>query len=199
MTGIIDYDAGNIRSVENALKRLDTEYVVTSDTGLLASCDHLILPGVGEAGWAMEKLDCCGLSDFIRRTDKPLLGICLGMQLLCSWSEEGNTGCLGIFSCKVRHFNSILSPGHGLKIPHVGWNSITSLESDLFDGLEDGAYVYFVHSYCACLDENTVSVTEYGIPFSSSLRKDNFMGCQFHPEKSGDAGEKIIENFLKIQ
>ncbi len=198
MTGIIDYDAGNIRSVENALKRLGADYVLTSDIGELASCDRLLLPGVGEAGWAMAKLRERGLADFIRHTDLPLLGICLGMQLLCSWSEEGNTGCLGIFSNKIRHFRTFLPAGERLKVPQVGWNSIDSLKSDLFSGVAEGSYVYFVHSYFADLNENTVASTEYGIRFSSALGKDNFMGCQFHPEKSGDVGEKIIANFLKI-
>ena len=198
MTGIIDYDAGNIRSVENALKRLGADYVLTSDIGELASCDRLLLPGVGEAGWAMAKLRERGLADFIRHTDLPLLGICLGMQLLCSWSEEGNTGCLGIFSNKIRHFRTFLPAGERLKVPQMGWNSIDSLKSDLFSGVAEGSYVYFVHSYFADLNENTVASTEYGIRFSSALGKDNFMGCQFHPEKSGDVGEKIIANFLKI-
>lgn len=198
MTGIIDYDAGNIRSVENALKRLGADYVLTSDIGELASCDRLLLPGVGEAGWAMAKLRERGLADFIRHTDLPLLGICLGLQLLCSWSEEGNTGCLGIFSNKIRHFRTFLPAGERLKVPQMGWNSIDSLKSDLFSGVAEGSYVYFVHSYFADLNENTVASTEYGIRFSSALGKDNFMGCQFHPEKSGDVGEKIIANFLKI-
>lgn len=198
MTGIIDYDAGNIRSVENALRRLGAEYAVTSDIDVLSSCGRLILPGVGEAKWAMEKLESRNLTDFIRQTSKPLLGICLGMQLLCSFSEEGDTECLGIFGCRVRHFSSVLPRGHGLKIPHTGWNSISSLKTGLFSGVQEGEYVYFVHSYCADICDDTVSVTGYGVPFSSSLSKDNFFGCQFHPEKSGDAGEKIIGNFLKI-
>ena len=198
MTGIIDYDAGNIRSVENALKRLGADYVLTSDIGELASCDRLLLPGVGEAGWAMAKLRERGLADFIRHTDLPLLGICLGMQLLCSWSEEGNTGCLGIFSNKIRHFRTFLPAGERLKVPQMGWNSIDSLKSDLFSGVAEGSYVYFVHSYFADLNENTVASTEYGIRFSSALGKDNFMGCQFHPEKSGSVGERILKNFLEL-
>ena len=198
MTGIINYDAGNIRSVENALKRIGAGYVLSSDAAELSSCDRLILPGVGEAKWAMESLSRKGLADFIRHTDLPLLGICLGMQLLCSWSEEGNTPCLGIFPNRVRHFRQALSQDSGLKVPQTGWNDISSLKSGLFDGIAEGSYVYFVHSYFADINENTVSVTEYGIPFSSSLGRDNFFGCQFHPEKSGDIGEKILANFLKI-
>lgn len=198
MTGIIDYEAGNIRSVENALKRLGAEYALSSDTEVLSSCDRLILPGVGEAGWAMEKLRAKDLEGFVRVTEKPLLGICLGMQLLCSWSEEGDTGCIGIFENKVRRFRPDIVPGVKLKIPHTGWNSITSLKTDLFDGIRENSFMYFVHSYFAEVSGDTVSVTEYGHPFSSALRKGNFMGCQFHPEKSGDEGERIIANFLKM-
>ena len=135
MTGIIDYGAGNIRSVENALKRIGAGYVLSSDAAQLALCDRLILPGVGEAKWAMENLSRSGLDDFIRNTDRPLLGICLGMQLLCSWSEEGDVACLGIFGNKVRHFRSVLSPKPGLKIPQMGWNNISSLKTDLFEGI----------------------------------------------------------------
>ncbi len=198
MTGIIDYGAGNIRSVENALKRIGAGYVLSSDAAQLALCDRLILPGVGEAKWAMGNLSRSGLDDFIRNTDRPLLGICLGMQLLCSWSEEGDTPCMGIFPNRVLHFRNALPPDSSLKVPQVGWNDISSLKSGLFDGIAEGSYVYFVHSYFADINENTVSVTEYGIPFSSSLGRDNFFGCQFHPEKSGDIGEKILANFLKI-
>ncbi len=198
MTGIIDYEAGNIRSVENALKRLGADYVLSRDTAVLSACDRLLLPGVGEAGWAMAKLRENNLVDFIRNTDKPLLGICLGMQLLCSRSEEGDVECLGIFRNKVRHFSHVFPAGIGLKVPQIGWNDITSLKSGLFDGVKEGSYVYFVHSYCADIGEDTASVTEYGIPFSSSLCRGNFMGCQFHPEKSGDTGERIIGNFLGL-
>ena len=198
MTGIIDYEAGNIRSVENALKRLGAEYILSGDPAVLSGCDRLLLPGVGEAGWAMSRLDENGLSDFIRNTDRPLLGICLGMQLLCSRSEEGDVECLGIFGTQVRHFRSALRHGSGLKVPQVGWNSIGGLKTGLFSGVDDGAYMYFVHSYFAGICEDTVAVTEYGLQFSSALRRGNFMGCQFHPEKSGDVGERILANFLKL-
>ncbi len=198
MTGIIDYEAGNIRSVENALKRLGADYVLSPDPAVLSECDRLLLPGVGEAGWAMARLRERNLADFIRETGKPLLGICLGMQLLCEWSEEGDVECLGIFRNKVRHFRHALPSGLRLKVPQVGWNDISSLKSKLFDGVQDGAYVYFVHSYFADLGEDTAAVTEYGISFSSALSRGNFMGCQFHPEKSGDAGERIIANFLNL-
>lgn len=199
MTGIIDYGAGNIRSVENALDRLGAGYVLASDTATLSECDRLVLPGVGEAARAMVCLREKNLDAFIRNTRKPLLGICLGMQLLCSASEEGNVECLGIFGTDVRHFLHAFPEGARLKVPHVGWNTVTSLKSDLFDGIADGSYMYFVHSYFAGICEDTVSVTEYGIPFSSALRKDNFMGCQFHPEKSGDAGERMLAAFLNIR
>ena len=197
MIGIIDYGAGNIRSVENALKRLGAGYVLASDIETLSGCDRLLLPGVGEARWAMDRLREKGLADFIRGTSKPLLGICLGMHLLCSWSEEGDVDCLGIMENKVRHFRSVTPENVRLKIPHVGWNSISSLKTDLFGDVPDGAYMYFVHSYCADIGPDTIAVTEYGTRFSSALRKGNFMGCQFHPEKSGDMGERILAAFLR--
>ncbi|HIZ87121.1 MAG TPA: imidazole glycerol phosphate synthase subunit HisH [Candidatus Coprenecus pullistercoris] len=199
MTGIIDYDTGNIRSVENALRRLGAEYVLSSDKRVLDACERLILPGVGEAAWAMSRLRERGLDAFIRSCTKPVFGICLGMQLLCAWSEEGDAECLGIFPNRVRNFRRSIAEDRGLKIPQVGWNDIRSLEPELFLGVPEGAYMYFVHSYFAEVNEYTASVTEYGPPFSSSLRKGNFMGCQFHPEKSGDDGEKILYNFLKMK
>lgn len=195
MTGIIDYNTGNIRSVENALMRLGGDYVLTSDTEVLSACDRLILPGVGDAGYAMAQLRACGLDSFLKSCTMPVLGICLGMQLLCSHSEESDTDCLGIFPNLVRRFERSMP----LKVPHVGWNDITGLDPILYDGVPEGSYVYFVHSYFAEINEDTASVTTYGIPFSSSLRKGNFMGCQFHPEKSGDVGEKILSNFLKMK
>lgn len=198
MVGIIDYEAGNIRSVENALKRLGADYILSRDASVLSECDRLLLPGVGEAGWAMMKLKERNLVDFIRNTGQPLLGICLGMQLLCEWSEEGNVECLGVFGCRVRHFRTALSRTSGLKIPHMGWNSISSLGTALFDGIQNGEYMYFVHSYFADICEDTAAVTEYGLPFSAALCRGNFMGCQFHPEKSGDAGERVIANFLEM-
>lgn len=197
MVGIIDYEAGNIRSVENALKRLGADYILSRDASVLSECDRLLLPGVGEAGWAMTKLKERNLVDFIRNTGQPLLGICLGMQLLCEWSEEGNVECLGVFGCRVRHFRTALSRTL-LKIPHMGWNSISSLGTALFDRIQNGEYMYFVHSYFADICEDTAAVTEYGLPFSAALCRGNFMGCQFHPEKSGDAGERVIANFLEM-
>ena len=198
MVGIRDYEAGNIRSVENALKRLGADYILSRDASVLSECDRLLLPGVGEVGWAMTKLKERNLVDFIRNTGQPLLGICLGMQLLCEWSEEGNVECLGVFGCRVRHFRTALSRTSGLKIPHMGWNSISSLGTGLFDGIQGGEYMYFVHSYFADICEDTAAVTEYGLPFSAALCRGNFMGCQFHPEKSGDAGERVIANFLEM-
>lgn len=197
MVGIIDYEAGNIRSVENALKRLGADYILSRDASVLSECDRLLLPGVGEAGWAMTKLKERNLVDFIRNTGQPLLGICLGMQLLCEWSEEGNVECLGVFGCRVRHFRTALSRT-SLKIPHMGWNSISSLGTALFDRIQNEEYMYFVHSYFADICEDTAAVTEYGLPFSAALCRGNFMGCQFHPEKSGDAGERVIANFLEM-
>lgn len=199
MTGIVDYETGNIRSVENALRRLGAEFTVSGSAEVLSGCDRIILPGVGDAGWAMSRLKEKGLDSFIRNLTVPVLGICLGMQLLCAWSEESDTICLGVFPNRVMHFGRFMtSGGNALKIPQTGWNDIRSLDKILYEGVEEGSYVYFVHSYFAEINENTASVTEYGIPFSSSLRKGNFFGCQFHPEKSGVTGEKIMMNFLKM-
>ena len=200
MIGIIDYGAGNLFSVKNALDYLGVENCVTGDKEEIEKADELILPGVGAFPDAMNMLEKKGLTEVICREAqrKPLLGICLGMQLLCSRSEEGDVECLGIFGTQVRHFRSALRHGAGLKVPQVGWNSIGGLKTGLFSGVDDGAYMYFVHSYFAGICEDTVAVTEYGLQFSSALRRGNFMGCQFHPEKSGDAGERILANFLKL-
>lgn len=207
MIGIIDYKTGNLRSVQNALARLGAEYIVSSDAERLSACERIILPGVGDAAWAMHNLRELGLVQAIRSFTQPVLGICLGMQLLCSHSEENDTPCLGIFENRVFRFPS--SPASlpetdgasaaNLKVPHTGWNTVTELKSSLFAGIEEGTYMYFVHSYYAEVNENTAAVTRYGVPLSATLRKNNFMGCQFHPEKSGPAGEKILLNFLSGQ
>ncbi len=194
MITIIDYDTGNLRSVANAFRRLGAEYRLTGDPREIAAADRVLLPGVGEARNAMEKLRERGLVEVIRSLTVPTLGICLGMQLLCKRSEEGDTACLGIFQHEVRK----IKPAPGLKIPHMGWNTLAGLQSPLFRGIAEESYVYFVHSYAAELGENTLAVTPYGEDFSSALGRGNFWGMQFHPEKSGTVGETILKNFLEL-
>lgn len=191
--GIIDYRAGNVRSVEFALNRIGYRSQLSSDPDFLSTCDKLIFPGVGHAKHAMEKLKLSGLDKFIQETKKPLLGICLGMQLLCNHSEEGNTNCLGIFNANVKKFTDT-----SLKVPHTGWNTVSELKGELFDGIQAQTRFYFVHSYYAELIAETSSRCEYGIAFSAALQQDNYFAVQFHPEKSGIEGEKVLRNFLQI-
>ena len=201
MTVIVDYDAGNILSVENALKRLGASFEVTSDPARLRMADRVILPGVGEASSAMSRLEAlqpCGesLADTIRNLTVPVLGICIGMQLLCASSEEGDTGCLGIFSPRVRCFPK----DSGDKVPHMGWNTLSNLEGPLFQGIPDGSFFYFVHSYYPEIAAGqTIAMTGYaGCTFSAALQKGNFFGTQFHPEKSGPVGSILLKNFLSL-
>ena len=194
MIAIIDYKMGNLRSVENALKRLGAEYQVTADADIIRSADRVLLPGVGNAAEAMENLHKAGLVDVIRSLRRPVLGICVGMQVMCRHSQEGDVDCLGIFDARVKRF----IPDGELKVPHMGWNKIGNLESKLFKGLEGGSYVYFVHSYYPELCPDTIATSTHGVMFSAALKYENFYGTQFHPEKSGDVGERIIENFLKL-
>ena len=189
---IIKYNAGNIKSVDFALKRLGIEPVITDDEQILKSSDRVIFPGVGEASSAMKYLQDRGLDRVIRGIEKPLLGICLGMQLLCSGSEENNSKGIGIFNTKIRKFEA------KEKVPHMGWNNIFKLNSPLYKGINENSFVYFVHSFYAEVNENTIATCDYINEFSASLNKDNFYGCQFHPEKSGDIGEEILRNFLEI-
>lgn len=194
MIAVIKYNAGNILSVMNALSRLGKEAVLTDDPKIIESADKVIFPGVGEASSAMRYLNEKGLSDVIRGLKQPFLGICLGMQLMCSSSEEGNTDCLGLFPIRIVQFPR----GRGWKVPHMGWNTIEKLSGPIYKDSHDGEYVYFVHSYYAPLSEYTSAEAEYcGIRFSASLSKDNFHGMQFHPEKSGDAGERMLRCFLE--
>ena len=196
MIAIIDYDMGNLRSLENALDRLGAVYTVTADPETIRHSDKVILPGVGHAGLAMENLVERRLPDVIRSLRQPVLGICVGMQVLCRDSEEApGKPCLGVFDAHVRRF----SPAPGCKVPHMGWNDIRNLESKLFMDLPSGSYLYFVHSYYAGLCPDTVATCKYaGAMFSAALRYENFYGTQFHPEKSGSVGEKILQNFLAL-
>ena len=192
MVAVIDYSTGNLCSVENALRRLGTDYVLVTCERDILKASHVILPGVGQASAAMGALRDTGLDRVIPSLRQPVLGICIGMQLMCERSDEGDVECMGIFGTRV----SRLEASGGLKVPHVGWNTVTGLDSPLFSGIRDGEYVYYVHSYAPRLCGDTAAVTEYGIRFSGALRRNNFFGTQFHPEKSGGAGERILENFL---
>lgn len=249
MIAVIDYDTGNLCSVANALKRLGVEYRITADPSEIRAADRVLLPGVGEASSAMQKLRERGLVEVIRSLTQPVLGICIGVQLLCKSSEEGNAECLGIFDNWVRKFDTFFAeagiPWHTdsnsttstccttsameptakssispavtaeltsldptstnigasasrLKIPHIGWNSIENLRSGLFDGIDKGSYVYYVHSYAPEINADTIATTTYGVPFSAAIHKDNFYGTQFHPEKSAGIGAQILQNFLKL-
>ena len=196
MIAIVDYKAGNIRSVENALQRLGAEYVLTSDPETLRQADHVVLPGVGEASSAMKSLESTGLIPVIKSLTQPVLGICIGLQLMCSSSEEGNVECMGIFTPRVRRFPE--EPG--VKIPHTGWDTISELRGPLFRNIPEDSFVYYVHSYCPeIFIEQTAAVTEYaGVRFSGALQRDNFFGTQFHPEKSGAVGAMILKNFIEL-
>jgi len=195
MITIVDYGVGNLRSVENALHRSGAEYILSSDPRTIMESDKLILPGVGNAAEAMSNLRERDLIRCIREFRKPLLGICIGMQVLCRRSEEGDTECIGIFDTDVARFRS---DNASLKVPHMGWNTITNLSSGLFKDIGENSYVYFVHSYRPMLCRDTIATTDYGGLFSSALRYENFYGTQFHPEKSGDTGELILRNFLAL-
>jgi len=192
MIAIIDYNAGNISSVQNALERLGYESVITRDKDEILRADKVILPGVGEASTAMKYLKKYELDTFIKDIKQPFLGICLGMQLMCTSSEEGKTDCLGIFNAKVKLF----PPKE--KVPHIGWNSLYELKGDLFKEMSAPEDVYFVHSFYAELCEETSAECNYIFPFSAALQKDNFYATQFHPEKSATVGEQILKNFLAL-
>jgi imidazole glycerol-phosphate synthase subunit HisH len=188
---IIKYNAGNIRSVLFALERIGVEAVVTDNPDEIRAADKVIFPGVGEASSAMEYLKEKGLDIVIKSLKQPVLGICLGMQLMCSFSEENNTECLGIFDQKVRLF-----PNAGLKVPQIGWNNITQLKTNLMTDVPENAYMYFVHSYYVENCSEAIAKTDYVMEYSSAIQKNNFYAVQFHPEKSGDVGQKILENFI---
>ena len=187
---IIDYGAGNTQSVKYALKRLGCEGVLTSDKEVISNSDKVIFPGVGQASSAMNKLQSEGLDLLIPNLKQPVLGICLGMQLMCNFSEEGNTECLKIFNSKVKKFDN------SLKVPQIGWNTIFDLKTSLFNSVDENEYMYLVHSYYVPVLTNTVATSNYGINYSTAIKKNNFTGVQFHPEKSGSKGEIVLKNFI---
>ncbi|HLO73365.1 MAG TPA: imidazole glycerol phosphate synthase subunit HisH [Flavobacterium sp.] len=189
---IIDYGAGNVQSVIFALERLGFEGIVTNDWNTIKTADKVIFPGVGEASSAMKMLQESGLDVLIPTLKQPVLGICLGMQLMCKQSEEGNTNGLGIFNVNVMKFSN------EVKVPQMGWNTIYNLQSPLFKGIKENEFMYLVHSYYAPLSENTIATTNYQQEYSTALQRDNFFGVQFHPEKSGVFGAQILKNFLNV-
>lgn len=189
---IIDYGAGNIQSIKFAIERLGFTAILSHDPQEIKNADKVIFPGVGEASSAMKKLKESGLDTLIPTLQQPVLGICLGMQLMCNHSEEGDTEGLGIFNANVARFRG------NVKIPQIQWNSITKLASPLFEKVAEEAFIYMVHSYYAPVTDQTIAVCEYGIPYSAAFAKANFYGTQFHPEKSSSVGEQILENFLQL-
>ncbi|MFI5124356.1 MAG: imidazole glycerol phosphate synthase subunit HisH [Chitinophagales bacterium] len=191
---ILKYNAGNIRSVLYALERIGVEAQVTDDPDSIRSADKVIFPGVGEASTAMQYLRERKLDQLIRNLKQPVLGICLGLQLMCTHSEENETECLGIFNTQVKKF----SQSGGLKVPQIGWNKVENITEPLFKGIFEEPYCYFVHSYYAEQCPDTAAITEYGVRFSSALEKKNFYGVQFHPEKSAVTGESILRNFIQL-
>jgi imidazole glycerol-phosphate synthase subunit HisH len=197
--GIIKYNAGNIQSVIYALNRLGVDPVLTDDEAELKSCDKVIFPGVGEASSAMRYLRAKGLDEIIPKLTQPTLGICIGQQLMCEHSEEGDTDCLGIFPLQVKKFTPINAKGEKLKVPHMGWNAVhLEQDSPLFKGVSRDDFVYYVHSFYCELGEETMASTDYAVKYSASLHKDNFYALQFHPEKSGKTGQQILKNFLEL-
>ena len=189
---IINYGAGNIQSIRFAIERLGYEAILSNDVEEIKSADKVIFPGVGEASSAMKMLKATGLDAVIPTLTQPVLGICLGMQLMCNYSQEGDTTGLGIFNVDVKRFENIV------KVPQIGWNQIKGLGSKIFNDVKEGAYMYLVHSYYAPLTKETIATTEYGVQYSTALQKANFYGVQFHPEKSSTDGAKILENFLNL-
>ena len=194
-TVIIKYNAGNIQSVLYALERIGVSALVTDSIQEIQTADKVIFPGVGEASTAMQYLRERNLDTIIKNLKQPVLGICLGMQLMCTHSTENNTSCLGIFEEQVKQFET---SDQNIKIPQIGWNTITALKTPLFDGIAENSFAYFVHGYYAAIGQHTIATSNYIQDYSSALHKDNFYGVQFHPEKSAKVGEQIIQNFLAL-
>ena len=189
---IIDYGAGNIKSIQFAFKRLGVDAILSNNIDEIKSADKVIFPGVGEASSAMKMLRESGLDKVIPTLKQPVLGICLGMQLMCNSSEEGNTKGLGIFNVDIKRFSN------SVKVPQMGWNVISDLKSDLFNGIKENEFMYLVHSFYASTCEEMIAKIDYEIEYASALQKDNFYGVQFHPEKSSKAGEQILKNFIEL-
>ena len=189
---LVDYNAGNVQSVCNAFRRLGVELVVTNDHEIIKAAEKVIFPGVAEASTTMAFLRESGLDKVLRELKQPFLGICLGMHVLCATSEEADTDCFGVYDIDIKRFQNVR------KVPHMGWNSLSELNSPLFKGVNAGEFVYFVHSFYAEINEYTIATCDYGSPFSAAIQKDNFYGVQFHPEKSSDVGSKILQNFLDL-
>ncbi|MEM1134692.1 MAG: imidazole glycerol phosphate synthase subunit HisH [Bacteroidota bacterium] len=189
---LVKYNAGNIQSVIYALNRLGIEPILSDDHEVLQTADKVIFPGVGEANAAMRSLKAKKLDELIPALKQPVFGICVGQQLLCRYSEENDTECLGVFDLDVKKF-----PNKAQKVPQIGWNNIHSVKSSLFEDLPENPFVYFVHSYYSELSNKTIAVADYGVPFSAGLHKDNFYAAQFHPEKSSLVGAKILQNFIE--
>nr|WP_321226105.1 imidazole glycerol phosphate synthase subunit HisH [uncultured Psychroserpens sp.] len=189
---IIDYGAGNIKSIQFAFKRLGVDAILSNDPEVILSADRIIFPGVGEASSAMKMLEKSGLDKLIPKLKQPVLGICLGMQLMCNSSEEGNTNGLGIFDVDVKRFSN------AVKVPHMGWNTVNGLKSNLFKNIKEDAFMYLVHSFYAEMCQEAIASTHYELEYASALQKDNFYGVQFHPEKSGEIGEQLLRNFINI-
>lgn len=187
---IIDYGAGNVKSVQFALERLGVNAICTNDEKLIKSADKVIFPGVGEAQSAMKEIKKYGLEKVIPNLKQPVLGICLGMQLMCRYTEENETECLNIFPIDVLKFPE------DLKVPQIGWNNIYNLKGKLFDNVENNSYMYYVHSYYIPENEYSIATTDYGLKYAGAIKKDNFYACQFHPEKSSKKGEQILKNFI---
>jgi glutamine amidotransferase len=192
---IVKYNAGNVYSVVNALRRMGIEPLLTDDAEALRKADRVFFPGQGHAGEAMDYLKARRIDEVIRDLKQPVFGICVGQQLLCKHSEEGNTDCIGIFDAEVKRFQP---KNHEDKVPCMGWNQLYNIKSPLFNGLDDGDYVYFVHSFYVPVCAETIATADYILPYSASMQKDNFYTCQFHPEKSGKVGERILKNFLEL-
>ena len=190
---VVKYNAGNIQSVMNALRRVGVDPVLTDSPVELRKAERVIFPGQGEASHAMEYLQTHGLDQVIKSLTQPVLGICIGQQLMCEHSEEGNVDCLGIFPAQVLRFHP---QKHEQKVPHMGWNQLENVQDPLLEGINEGAFVYFVHSFYVPTTDYTIATTNHILSFSSAMRKGNFMATQFHPEKSGSVGERILTNFL---